>query len=150
MKVFDIFKKKESVSIEEFRDYVKADNYELVFKILGYENLSSDDIQEVLEREAATHGRINAIQAALDKGLQRDKLSNLFVVASEQGQLEIVKLLLANGADPVYRENLAIKIVGDNESVREFLLQQQEIIDRLVADGHDELLPDDIQEMFIF
>lgn len=139
------------ISFDEFEDYVREDNYDMVKKSFKYQYPQLDETLEVLLRIAATHGKINAIRAAVDYGFATSKLGDLMAVAAEQGQLDIVKLLIEEfGIDPTYRDNIAIKIAGDNKSIREYLLSDQRVIDRLVSDDNNDLLPDNIKDIFIF
>jgi hypothetical protein len=45
---------------------------------------------------------------------------------------------------------MAIQVVGDNSDVREFLLQDQRVIDKLIEQGYDDLLPNNVKDMFLF
>ena len=138
------------VSFAELKDYVEEDNYDGIISGFKYHHVSSNQVKELL-RYAATHGRINSIKAAVNSSLDTTSLSNLMITSAEQGQLEILKYLVNDiGINPTYKNNAAIKVVGDNVSNREFLLNDQRVIDRLIKDGHTDLLPDSIKDIFVF
>jgi len=77
-------------------------------------------------------------------------INELFVSAVGQGMTDIVKLLLKHGADVSYNNHMAIQIVAENKDVFDILISYQNVVEFLINNGHYDLLPKNVQEIFVF
>ena len=138
------------VSYDSFLNAVYNDDFDLIVRGIELHSVT-DNVLNYL-KEAARNNKLESVKAFIEYGnLLRYKISEeIFGTATSQGHFEIVKLMVEKGLDPSCNDNMAIQVVGDNTLIREFLLQDQRVIDKLMDQGYDDLLPDSVKDIFIF
>ena len=141
------------MNILNFGKLCKDDDYEGVLNALKNFNFNPNgDIEFSDLKMSAQTGNFNTVKAFVvdSRILKLPKVIRILSAAADQGYLKIVKLLVENGVDPSGDDNRAIKVVGDNNDVREYLLKDQRVINKLIEQGYFEYLPKEIKDIFIF
>jgi len=142
------------IEFNQFVKDIKNANIPQILKGLKCHKLEGDAfnaLQTLVITTSNDSDQFKIFQLLLEKKfLSLRKINSLFIYAVGQGMLDLVDLLLKNGADISYQNFLAIQIVDENQDVRDLLLSHKEVIEFLIKNEHYDLLPKNIQDMFVF